>query len=182
MPRRTLSRAEAAFCPLQGSTDFRSQMIDRRSERSPVRLPLLLNATATLSGGCCHWRWGESNPRPRARTASVYRFIRPIELSGRGQRAGAPSLPYPWKCPRALSGKSLGEPRSVTNPTDAQGGATAGPSLSALTRRERDCRCCWQLKVCRIRRSAAPPATRDPDRSGRDRCTPVGDGLVDRSL
>ena len=35
------------------------------------------------------------NPRPRARTASVYRFVRPIELSRRGQRTNAPSRPYP---------------------------------------------------------------------------------------
>jgi hypothetical protein len=121
------------------------------------------------------WRWGESNPRPRARTASVYRFVRPIELSGRGVRIGAHPLPYPGFSPQVPPGRNLGKPRSVTSPATAQGGAAADPSLSALTRRERNCRCCWQLKVCRIRRSAAPPATRDPDRSGRDRCTPGDD-------
>lgn len=50
-----------------------------------------------------------------------------------------------------------------------------GPVASSLlTQRGRNCRCRWQLRFCRIRRSAAPPATRDPDRSGRDRCTPFG--------
>jgi len=118
------------------------------------------------------WRWGESNPRPRARTASLYRFIRPIVLSRRGPRTCAHSLPYPGVCPPAPPGRNRGEPRSVTSPPTARGGAAGNPSSTLLTQRERDCRCCWQLMVCRIRRSAAPPATCDPDRSGRDRCTP----------
>lgn len=42
-----------------------------------------------------------------------------------------------------------------------------------LTRRERDCRCCWQVKVLpNVRRSASPPATHDTDRTSRNRCTP----------
>jgi len=42
-----------------------------------------------------------------------------------------------------------------------------------LTRRERDCRCCWQVKVLpNVRRSASPPATRDTDRTSRNQCTP----------
>ena len=49
------------------------------------------------------------------------------------------------------------------------------PSVSVLTQRERGCRYRWHMKVCRIRRSAAPPATRDSDRPGRIRYTPNGD-------
>ena len=56
------------------------------------------------------WRWRELNPRPRARTASVYRFIRPFDLSERGQRIGAPSLPYPGCSPQVPSGRNLSEP------------------------------------------------------------------------
>ncbi|VBB40664.1 hypothetical protein TRIP_E310032 [uncultured Spirochaetota bacterium] len=39
------------------------------------------------------WRWGESNPRPRTRIARLYRFVRPIGVSGPGARGGALSWP-----------------------------------------------------------------------------------------
>jgi hypothetical protein len=73
---------------------------------------------------------------------------------------------------RAEIGTSLGQLRAL-RPLKA---ARPRTRLSLLTQRERSCRC-WQLKVCRIRRSAAPPATRDPDRSSRSRCTPDGEAL-----
>ena len=67
-----------------------------RTRRGALTLRLPQKKTENLpQGGFLVWRWGESNPRPRARTASFYRFIRPFGLSGRGQRTGAPSLPYP---------------------------------------------------------------------------------------
>jgi len=75
------------------------------------------------------WRWGESNPRPRARRASVYRFIRPFGLSGKGQRGGAPSFPYPGLCPPRNPGRARSEPRSVAGLAAARGGAVASPSL-----------------------------------------------------
>ena len=95
--------------------------------------------------------------------------------SCRGWGSGAARLPsrIPECVPRAVRsprGASLGQLRAARPLEAAQSRARRS---SALTRRERDCRCCWQLKFCRIRRSAAPPAARDPDRSGRDRCTPL---------
>ena len=111
-------------------------------------------------------------PRPRTRTVDIYRFIRPFRLSGKGRRNGALSSPYPGLCPHAGPDHGAGKPRFVVSLAAAQGGATAGPSLSVLTQRERGCRYRWHVKVCRIRRSASPPAACDPDRTGRDRCTP----------
>ena len=123
------------------------------------------------------------NPRPRTRTVDIYRFIRPFRLSGKGRRNGALSSPYPGLCPHAGPDHGAGKPRFVVSLAAAQGGATAGPSLSVLTQRERGCRYRWHVKVCRIRRSASPPAACDPDRTGRDRCTPfrAHDRSTDRS-
>jgi hypothetical protein len=167
------SRPRAHPCALDHSPSSYDRMASGATSRSTP--PTSPNEKTPLREFFLRWRWRELNPRPRARTANVYRFIRPFELSGRGQRTGAPSLPYPGCSPPAPSGRNRSEPRLVSGASDAQGGATANPSLSALTRRERNCRCCWQLKFCRIRRSAAPPAARDPDRSGRNRYTPLGE-------
>ncbi len=56
------------------------------------------------------WRWGESNPRPRTRTGSVYRFIRPFGLSRKGQRTDAPSFPYSGVCPLRPPDWAKGKP------------------------------------------------------------------------
>jgi hypothetical protein len=163
----------------------------RRSRRPPRRLDRGSSSTSRTTrgapsrstpptskrnrprfGGDFFWRWGESNPRPRARTANIYRFIRPFGLSRRGQRDGAPSLPYPDCVPGVVQARrraSLGRLRA-SRPFEAA--RSRARRLSTLTRRERGCRCCWHLSFCRIRRSAAPPAARDPDRPGRDRYTP----------
>ncbi len=178
-PRHPVSAfraGEDALAAIHGrSTDLCPHMIGQRSGRLPVRLPhFLKTAKPATRRVLLFWRWGESNPRPRARTVDIYRFIRSFKLSGKGWRNGTLSIPYPGFSPCDSPDPVASKPRFVVSLAAAQGGATADPSLTALTRRERNCHCCWQVNFCRIRRSAAPPAAHDPDRPGRDRCTPFG--------
>ena len=171
-PARSFQPGEDALGAIHGASGSgRSHMIERPSSVFPSTPASRKRKTSRL-GGFSFWRWRELNPRPRTRTVDIYRFIRPFGLSGKGRRNGALSSPYSGLCPHAGPDHGAGKPRFVVSLAAAQGGATAGPSLSVLTQRERGCRYRWHVKVCRIRRSASPPAACDPDRTGRDRCTP----------
>ncbi len=114
------------------------------------------------------------NPRPRTRTARIYRFVLSFVLSESGAREGTlPRLVFRFvvlSAPRPARKVSSGQFQTFPTLRAAQRGVRCS---TLLTRREQGCRCCWQLKVLpNARRSASPPATRDTDRTSRNRCTP----------
>lgn len=116
---------------------------------------------------------GIEPPSSNARRAHL-QVCPSVWLSGPEARDGAPPWPllrfgFP-PAPRMAREVSPGQLQTFP----ALRAALRGVRRSTLlTRRERGCRCCWQVKVLpNVRRSASPPAARDTDRTSRNRCTP----------
>lgn len=97
------------------------------------------------------WRWGESNPRPRTRTTRIYRFVHPFGLSKPGARDGAlPRFVFRFVfLPAPRTAREVSPGQLQTFPTLRAAHRDVRRS-TLLTRRERDCHCCWQVKVCRM--------------------------------
>jgi len=91
------------------------------------------------------WRWRESNPRPGARIAGVYRFSRASVLSGRAWLRGTRRARIRGGS-RGLPSRHGSPPASIASEVTAARGGAAGFRVLPLTRRGRNCRC-WQLKV-----------------------------------
>ena len=115
-----------------------------------------------------------ASPSANRRHLQVYPSVQFVGEGAAERRAFLPVFRF---SPPASPDPGGSKPWLVSDPPSPQGGGGGNPSLSVLTQRERSCHYRWQVNFCRIRRSASPPAARDPDRPGRVRCTPKGESL-----